>query len=52
VSSPAPPDIDPKWAALLVDAGHDARNLTGGMQAWAAAGLPVVRGDGAPGEVA
>lgn len=37
---------------VLADAGHDARNLTGGMQAWAAAGLPVVRGDGEPGEVA
>ena len=39
-------------ARVLVEGGHDARNLTGGMQAWAAAGLPVVRGDGEPGEVA
>lgn len=37
---------------LLQQAGVPARNLTGGMQAWAAAGRPVVRADGAPGEVA
>ncbi|QYG93178.1 rhodanese-like domain-containing protein [Iamia sp. SCSIO 61187] len=28
--------------AALVAAGIDARNVAGGMQAWAAAGLPVV----------
>ena len=41
-----------KAAQLLLAAGRDARNLTGGMQAWAAAGLPVVAPDGSPGHVA
>jgi len=36
----------------LVGAGHDAVNLAGGMQAWAAAGLPVVTEHGGPGTVA
>jgi rhodanese-related sulfurtransferase len=36
----------------LVQAGHDAVNLAGGMQAWAAEGLPVVIDDGGPGTVA
>ncbi len=31
--------------------GIDARNLTGGMAAWALAGLPVVDEDGLPGTV-
>ena len=31
--------------------GLDAANMVGGMQAWAEAGLPVVRTDGSPGEV-
>ena len=31
--------------------GYDAVNLAGGMRAWAAAGLPVVTDDGAPGAV-
>ena len=35
----------------LRDAGLDAVNVAGGMKAWAAAGLPVVRDDGTPGEV-
>ena len=35
----------------LLAAGVEVRNLTGGMQAWAAAGLPVVRADGGPGEI-
>lgn len=35
----------------LVAAGIDARNLVGGMQAWARAGLPVVDGRGRPGTV-
>ncbi len=39
-------------AQLLAAAGHDAHNLAGGMKAWEAAGLPVVRADGTPGEVA
>jgi rhodanese-related sulfurtransferase len=38
--------------ALLAASGIDAVNVAGGMQAWAAAGLPVVRDDGAPGGVA
>ena len=32
--------------------GYDAVNLAGGMQAWAAEGLPVVTDDGGPGTVA
>ncbi len=31
--------------------GFNASNMVGGMQAWAAAGLPVVRDDGEPGTV-
>lgn len=39
--------------AALVQAGHAAVNLAGGMQAWANAGLPVVVDDeGTPGTVA
>lgn len=38
-------------AQVLAAAGHDACNLAGGMKAWAAAGMPVVRADGAPGAV-
>lgn len=36
---------------LLRAAGHDVRNLAGGMNAWAQAGLPVLRADGTAGEV-
>jgi rhodanese-related sulfurtransferase len=40
------------WAAAqLQAAGLHARNLTGGMKAWSAAGLPVCRDDGSPGTV-
>ena len=39
-------------AAQLAAAGVDARNLAGGLHAWAAAGLPVVTDDGGPGTVA
>jgi rhodanese-related sulfurtransferase len=39
-------------AAALVAEGYDARNLAGGMQAWAATGLPVVTDDGRDGQVA
>lgn len=38
-------------AAALGEAGWDAVNLAGGMEAWAAAGLPVVCDDGRPGSV-
>ena len=38
-------------AQALAAAGHDVRNLAGGMNAWAAAGLPVVRADGTAGQV-
>lgn len=38
--------------AALVAAGYQAVNLAGGMQAWAAAGLPVVTDAGEPGTVA
>jgi rhodanese-related sulfurtransferase len=35
----------------LIAWGFEAENMEGGMKAWAAAGLPVVRDDGTPGEV-
>jgi rhodanese-related sulfurtransferase len=38
-------------AKLLTRHGHTATNLTGGMNAWAAAGLPVVTSDNKPGQV-
>ena len=37
---------------FLVGAGFSATNLEGGMQAWAAAGLPVEGPNGAPGTIA
>lgn len=39
-------------ARQLAAAGVDARNLAGGMKAWAAEGHPVCRDDGQPGTVA
>ncbi|MDR0358766.1 MAG: rhodanese-like domain-containing protein [bacterium] len=38
-------------ARLLADHGHEVVNLTGGMIAWARAGLPVVDRDSRPGRV-
>jgi|SRR5438309_8432208 len=38
-------------AAALRQRGYDAVNLNGGMQAWAAAGLPVVTDLGDPGQI-
>lgn len=38
-------------AKTLAAAGVDVRNVAGGMAAWAAAGLPVVRDDGARGRI-
>lgn len=35
----------------MLGAGFSAFNVAGGMDAWAAAGLPVVRDDGTPGTV-
>ena len=35
----------------LIAWGFDAANMEGGMKAWAASGLAVVRDDGTPGEV-
>jgi rhodanese-related sulfurtransferase len=35
----------------LIAWGFTAENMEGGMKAWAAAGMPVVRDDGSPGEV-
>ncbi len=40
-----------KAAAQLAAAGHQVANIAGGMQAWHAAGLPVVVDGGAPGVV-
>jgi len=37
--------------ALLIRSGFDAVNIGGGMQAWAAAGLPVEANDARPGAV-
>lgn len=39
-------------AAALAQAGVQVRNMVGGMQAWAEAGLPVVAPDGGAGTVA
>lgn len=41
-----------KAAAALAQVGIDVVNMTGGMTAWTAAGLPVVDADGRPGEIA
>ncbi len=38
-------------AKTLATAGVGVHNVAGGMSAWAAAGLPVVRDDGSPGRV-
>ena len=38
-------------AALLAREGRDVVNLSGGMRAWARAGLPVVASGGGPGQV-
>lgn len=38
-------------ADWLAGAGWDAVNLTGGMEAWLVANLPVVQDDGSPGSV-
>jgi rhodanese-related sulfurtransferase len=40
-----------KAAVVLAGAGVDVRNMAGGMNAWAAATLPVTRDDGQPGTV-
>ncbi len=40
-----------KAALALADAGRDVQNMVGGMNAWSASGLPVVREDGSAGEV-
>jgi rhodanese-related sulfurtransferase len=39
-------------AAVLTAIGHAASNLTGGMRAWASAGLPIVATGGGQGRVA
>jgi rhodanese-related sulfurtransferase len=38
-------------ANLLTRHGYTATNLTGGMNAWAAAGLPVVTNGNKPGQI-
>ncbi len=38
-------------AQAMAAAGVDVQNLRGGMKAWAAAGLPVVRAPGGPGVI-
>ena len=40
-----------KATEALVNAGYDVVNLAGGMQAWNAAGQPVVNDDGSAGTV-
>jgi len=40
-----------KAAETLAQAGIKVRNVAGGMNSWAEAGLPVVRDDGAAGAV-
>lgn len=40
-----------KAAKTLAADGATVRNVTGGMTAWAAAGLPVVRDDGSKGTI-
>ncbi len=40
-----------KATEQLVQWGFDAANMVGGMKAWAAQGLPVVRDDDTPGQV-
>jgi len=44
-------DRSSRAVAALSARGLEAHNLTGGMQAWAEAGLPVRDGRGQPGEV-
>ena len=40
-------------ATMMLQArGYDAHNVEGGMEAWAAEGLPFTAGDGSPGRVA
>jgi len=40
-------------ATMMLQArGYDATNVEGGMEAWDAAGLPLVAADGSPGRVA
>jgi rhodanese-related sulfurtransferase len=40
-------------ATMMLQArGYDAHNVEGGMEAWAAAGLPFAAADGSPGRVA
>ena len=40
-------------ATMMLQArGYDAHNVEGGMEAWAAAGLPFEAADGSPGRVA
>jgi rhodanese-related sulfurtransferase len=38
-------------AAVLIQRGFDAVNLAGGLQAWNAAGMPIVTDTGDPGSV-
>jgi|SRR5664279_4550654 len=38
-------------ARILAAAGHTVLNLSGGMRAWSAAGLPVVAKGGRPGSI-
>ena len=50
-ASAGPASRSARAAEALISWGFEATNMTGGMRAWEAAGLPVVRDDETPGAV-